>query len=250
MTTPSAKLAESLEVLRLLQKDGGGAAIRARDMTRTHRERLLANGFLREVIKGWYIPARPEEAPGESSAWYAAFWPFAAAYLESRFGRNWSLSPEQSISLHGGNWTVPRRLVVRSARARNNVTNFPHGTSLLDLRAALPAAPERQEKEGLRIFSLESALIECSASFFSHHATDVRAAMATLVDPSRLLSRLLEGGRTTIAGRLAGAFRNNGRDDIANEIVATMTAAGYDVRETDPFADRPAVALPFRQTSP
>jgi hypothetical protein len=248
MITPSAKLAESLEVLRALQKDGGGAAIRARDMTRTHRERLLANGFLREVMKGWYRPARPDEAPGEST-WYAAFWPFAAAYLESRFGRNWSLSPKQSISLHGGNWTVPRQLVVRSARARNNVTNFPHGTSLLELRAALPAASDRQDREGLRIFSLESALIECSASFFSHHATDVRAAMATLGDPSRLLSRLLEGGRTTIAGRLAGAFRNNGRDDIANEIVTTMTAAGYDVRETDPFADRPAFALPSRETS-
>lgn len=250
MVTPSEKLAESLEVLHALQEDGAGAAIRARDMTRTHRERLVASGFLREVIKGWYIPTRPDEPPGESTAWYAAFWPFAAAYLESRFGRNWSLSPEQSISLHSGNWTVPKQLVVRSARARNRVTNFPHGTSLLDLRAALPAASDRQEKEGLRIFSLESALIECSTNFFSHHATDVRAAMATLRDPSRLLSRLLEGGHTTIAGRLAGAFRNNGRDDIADEIVRTMTAAGYDIRETDPFADRPAFALPSRETSP
>lgn len=250
MVTPSEKLAESLEVLHKLQKDGGGAAIRARDLTRTHRERLLASGFLREVIKGWYIPTRPEEAPGESTAWYAAFWPFAAAYLESRFGRNWSLSPDQSISLHGGNWTVPRQLVVRAARARNKVTNFPHGTSLLDLRAALPAPSDRQDKEGLRIFSLESALIECSINFFSHHATDVRAALATLRDPSRLLSRLLEGGHTTIAGRLAGAFRNNGRDDIADEIIKTMATVGYDIRETDPFADRPAFALLSRETSP
>lgn len=250
MVTPSEKLAESLEVLHALQKDDGGAAIRARDMTRTHRERLVASGFLREVIKGWYIPTRPDEAPGESTAWYAAFWAFAAAYLESRFGRNWSLSPAQSISLHGGNWTVPKQLVVRSARARNKVTNFPHGTSLLDLRAALPAASDRQEKEGLRIFSLESALIECSTNFFSHHATNVRAAMATLRAPSRLLSRLLEGGHTTIAGRLAGAFRNNGRDDIADDIVRTMAAAGYNVRETDPFADRPAFVLPSRETSP
>ena len=58
------------------------------------------------------------------------------------------------------------------------------------------------------------------------------------------------GGHTTIAGRLAGAFRNNGRGDIADEIVRTMAAAGYDVRETDPFADHPAFALPSRETSP
>lgn len=249
MATPSEKLAESLEALHAVQK-GGGAAVRSRDLTRTHRERLLANGFLREVIKGWYIATRPGETPSESTAWYAVFWAFAAAYLESRFGRHWSLSPDQSLSLHGGNWTVPRQLVVRSPRARNKVTNFPHGTSLLDLRAALPPAGDTQQEEGLRIFSRESALIECSPNFFSHHATDVRAALSTIREASALLARLLNGGHSTIAGRLAGAFRNSGRDAIADEILKTMAAAGYTVRETDPFADRPAVALPSRQTSP
>ena len=100
MASPSQKLAKSLEVLRGLQDAGRGAAIRARDLTRTHRERLVANGFLREVIRGWYIPARPGEAPGESTAWYAAFWSFAAAYLEARFGRSWVLSPEPVSYTH------------------------------------------------------------------------------------------------------------------------------------------------------
>ena len=159
MASPSEKLAESLEILHGLQNANGAAAIRAKDMTRTHRERLLANGFLQEVIKGWYIPSRPDEVKGESTAWYASFWRFAAVYLETRFGRNWCLSPEQSLSLHGGNWTVPRQLAVRSPKGKNNVTKLPHGTSLLDLHAAIPAAADRDEKDGLRIFSLESALI-------------------------------------------------------------------------------------------
>ncbi|HXV64547.1 MAG TPA: Fic family protein, partial [Vicinamibacteria bacterium] len=51
-------------------------------------------------------------------------------------------------------------------------------------------------------------------------------------------------------GRLAGAFRNNGQDDTANEIVNTMSTAGYDVRESDPFEDRPALALVPREPSP
>src|ERR1017187_308158 len=159
MSTPSEKLAQSLEILGKLQNSNRAAAVRARDLSRTHRERLLANGFLQEVIKGWYIPSRPDEAKGESTAWYASFWRFAAAYLEKRFGRNWSLSPEQSLSLHAGNWTVPRQLAVRAPKARNKVTTLPHGTSLLDLRAALPAAGDAEENEGLRVFSLESALI-------------------------------------------------------------------------------------------
>src|SRR5712692_9828245 len=249
MATPPEKLAQSLERLHKLQTADGAAAIRARDLPRTHRERLVSSGFLQEVIKGWYIPSRPDEVKGESTAWYASFWRFAAVYLETRFGRNWSLSPEQSLSLHGGNWTVPRQLVVRSPRAGNTVTPLPHRTSLLDVRAALPAAADRQQKEGLRISAVDSALVEGSPNYFSNHAIDVRAVLATIRDPSRLLASLLEGGHSTIAGRLAGAFRNNGRDAIADEIVKTMTAAGYSVRENDPFEDRPALALPARETS-
>lgn len=48
--SPPPKLADSLEALHELQRQGV-VAIRSRDLSRTHRERLLANGFLREVIK-------------------------------------------------------------------------------------------------------------------------------------------------------------------------------------------------------
>jgi len=74
--------------------------------------------------------------------------------------------------------------------------------------------------------------------------------MAVIRDASGLLAKLLEGGHSTIAARLAGAFRNGGRERIADEIVKTMSAAGYAVRETDPFNDRPALALPVREASP
>lgn len=89
-------------------------------MTRTHRERLLKNGFIREVMKGWYIPARPDEPAGESTSWYASFWSFCAAYLDSRFAEEWCVSPEQSISLHTGNGVVPRQLLVRAPRGATN----------------------------------------------------------------------------------------------------------------------------------
>lgn len=250
MAAPSEKLAQSLEALHQLQTPSGAVAIRARDLSRTHRERLLANGFLQEVIKGWYIPSRPDEVRGDSTPWYASFWRFCSAYLEARFKNNWCLSPEQSLSLHGGNWTVPRQLVVRSPQARNKITKLPHGTSLLDLRSALPALADRGEKEGMRVFSLESALIASSPNYFSTNSTDARAVLSMIRDPSPLLAQLLEGGHSKIAGRLAGAFRNAGRDRVADEITKTMSAAGYDVREADPFTDRASLILPTRETSP
>jgi hypothetical protein len=250
MAKPSEKLAQSLELLHKAQAAEGGAAIRASDLSRTHRERLVKNGFLDPVIKGWYIPSRPDEARSESTAWYASFWRFCSAYLEERFDSHWCLSPEQSLSLHAANWSVPHQLMVRSPGARNKITKLPHGTSVFDLRAALPAAKDRIEKDGLRVFSVESALIESSPNYFRRQSTDVRAVLATVRDSSSLLERLLDGGHTVIAGRLAGAFRNIGRDRTADEIIDTMSAAGFDVRETDPFTNQAPVPIAARETSP
>jgi hypothetical protein len=250
MPTPAEKLAQSLEVLGQLQQAEGDAAIRAKDLSRTHRERLVANGFLREVIKGWYIPSRPEEVSGESTPWYASFWRFCAAYLKERFGAAWCLSPEQSLSYLAGNRTVPRQLMVRSPRARNRITALPHNTSLFDVRAALPKADDIDLRDNLRLFSPETALIACSPRFFSSNPTDLRAVLLTLRDASSLLRRLLEGGHSTIAGRLAGAFRNCGRERIADDIVKTMAAAGYEIRESDPFADKPGLFFSAREISP
>jgi len=249
MTRPQEKLADSLKALKELQ-ERGVVAIRSADLTRTHRERLLRNGFLYEVMKGWYILARPDGAAGESTAWYAAFWAFCAAYLNERFGTEWSLSPEQSLSLHVGNRALPRQLLVRSPKARNRVTPLPHETSLLDVRAALPAEGQREEKEGLRLFSVPAALIACAPGYFSQKAIDARAALAMVRDASDVLALLLDGGHSAVAGRLAGAFRNIGRARIADDILKTMRAAGYDLRENDPFSDRPALALPVREQSP
>jgi len=249
MASPHEKLAESLTALRALQ-DRGVVAVRSGDLTRTHQERLVKNGFLQEVMKGWYIPARPDEATGESTAWYASFWGFCAAYLKGRFGTNWSLSPEQSLLLHAGNMSIPRQLLVRSPKARNKITTLPHDTSLFDTRAALPEAGQITEKEGLRLFSVPSGLVNCGSGFFRQNPTDARAVLAMVRSASDVLALLLEGGRTTVAGRLAGAFRNIGRDRIADDIVKTMQTADYDSREKDPFEDTIDLILPSRELSP
>ena len=250
MAPPSEKLARSLELLSRLQREDGAVAIRSADMPRVDRERLIAAGFLQEVMKGWYIPARPDEVKGESTAWYTSFWRFCATYLQARFGTEWCLSPEQSLSLHGGNWSVPKQLLVRSPGAGNKVTNLPHNTSLLDVRAQVPSDNDTADIEGIRVFGIEAALIACAPSYFAQNPTDIRAALAMVKDASGLLAQLLEGGHSTIAGRLAGAFRNIGRDRIADDIVKAMTAAGYPIRENDPFAESSPLILSQRELSP
>lgn len=249
MATPQEKLAESLQVLEALQADGV-VAVRSSDLSRTHRERLVKNGFLQEVMKGWYIPSRPDEERGESTAWYASFWDFCAAYLEERFDDKWSLSPEQSLFIHAGALAVPQQLLVRAPGARNKTTNLAYGTSVFEVRAAIPDAKQMVIKDGLRLFSAPAALVSSGPGVFRQNATEARTALALVRDPSELLSLLLDGGHTTIAGRLAGAFRNIGRDRIANEILKTMRAAGFDARETDPFEGNESFTISGREPSP
>jgi len=249
MATPQQKLADSLEALQTLQKQGV-LAIRSADLSRIHRERLVKGGFLQEVMKGWYIPSRPDEAGGESTTWYASFWDFCAAYLTVRFNENWSLSPEQSLFIHTGNRTVPRQLLVRSPRARNKVTALAHDTSLLEVRAPLPYEGREAIVDGLRLFSLPAALVAVGAGLFTRNATEARAALAMVRDASEVLTILLSGGHSVVAGRLAGAFRNIGRKRIADEIIQAMRAAGYDVRESDPFDSPAPFTHPSRALSP
>jgi hypothetical protein len=249
MATLSQKLADSLAELKALQ-DHQVTAIRSAQLSRTHRERLLKNGFIREVIKGWYIPYSPDEPASESTTWYASFWAFAAGYLNERFGTEWCVSADQSISLHTGNWTVPKQLLVRSPNGGNKPTTLLHGISIFDVRLELPRSEDIETKGGMRLMCLPAALIACAPGHFAARPIEMRAALSIITDASEVLSRLLAGAHSSVAGRLAGAFRNIGRDQIADNIIASMRAAGFTVNETEPFKDKLAGSFPARETSP
>ena len=238
MATPAEKLAKSLEKLKSMQDDDGLAVVRSRDLSESDRKLLLNKGFIKKVMKGWYIPCRPDEQQGDSTSWYVSYWKFCALYLRERFGDNWVLSPEHSLLQHAGNRAIPKQLIVRAPGARNKVTDLIHETSLLEVRAKLPSESEVTKKNGIRLFSVASGLANCNPGFFSQHHIDARALLGVMPDPSEILHLLLQEGKTTIAGRLAGAFRNAGRAHLADDIMKTMRKAGFEIRESDPFMKR------------
>ena len=247
MATPHEKLAASLTVLRDLQKSGR-RVFRSQDLSRLHRERLLQNGFLQEVSKGWLISTSPGARDGDSTPWYVSFWEFCGRYCEERFGDDWHLSPEQSLLLHAEKTVIPTQVVIHSPKATNHKISLLFGTSLYDLKQPrMPSPADLTVRDGLRLFTPAAALIRVSEAFLAANAIEGRVVLASLRDASELLRLLLDGGHSVVAGRLAGALRGLGRTDAAGEIVATMKAAGYDVRESDPFAGRaphPAAAGP------
>jgi len=139
---------------------------------------------------------------------------------------------------------------VRSPKGNNKPTALPHGVSIFDVRLELPPPDDIEAKGGMRVMRLPAALIACAPGQFAARPIEMRAALAVITDASEVLSRLLAGGHSTVAGRLAGAFRNIGRDQIANNIIASMRAAGFTINETDPFKDKRTAMLPTRETSP
>ena len=150
--------------------------------------------------------------------------------------------PEQSLNLHVGNRTVPNQLIVRSGKGSNNITPLPQNTSILDVQSALPSKQDIEQKENLNVLSLPASLIACSPNYFRSNPTDARAALAMVSDASEILPRLLDGGHSVVAGRLAGAFRHIGRDRISEDIVKSMKAADFDCREDNPF-DTPQIVF-------
>ena len=249
MATPSEKLAESLERLKALQ-EAGIVAIRTSDLTRIHRERLLSNGFIKEVLLGWYIAVPHDEQAGDSTSWYSSFWDFCARYLQERYEDDYCISAEQSLMLHAGNIAVPKQLIIRSTKGNNTATPLLYGTSLFVMKSPLPDKAEIETYNGVRVVNLVSSLIHSTPTLFEREPVDTRTALMMLRDASELLAYLLEGGHTKIAGRLAGAYRNIGNDKIADDIIKTMKAAGYDVRESDPFKETIDVKINPREHSP
>jgi len=237
MATLPQKLASSLEKLHKLQS-GGRRVLRSKEFPRADRERLLDQGFLREVIKGWLISASPDAAPGDTTPWFASFWEFCARYCEFRFGKNWHLSAEQSLLLHAEDTVIPTQVIVYSRKGTNNTLSLLFGTSFYDLKSKMPNASDLVVKSGLRLFKPATALVRVSEDFMRRHPAEVHVLLAGIRDSSEILTPLLAGGHTVVAGRLAGAFACFGRKDVADEIVKAMKAAGYDVRPADPFAEQ------------
>ncbi len=241
MAAPNEKLAASLTALRDLQK-GGRRVFQSRELSRTDRERLLLNGFVQEVMKGWLISSSPGAGEGDSTPWYASFWEFCARYCGERFGDEWYLSPEQSLLLHAENTVIPAQVIIHSPKGANNKATLLFGTSLYDLKQPqMPPAADLTVRDGLRLFSPAAATVKVPEAFFTSNPMETQVVLASFRDVSELLRRLLDGGHSIVAGRLAGAFRRIGRAEAADEILTTMKAAGYDVRETDPLAGHAAL---------
>lgn len=67
-------------------------------------------------------------------------------------------------------------------------------------------------------------------------------------DISSMTAVAIEGGHTTRAGRVVGALRSIGREEMADTLLTTMRQIGYEVSEENPFEEN--IRLPETSVSP
>lgn len=229
---PREQLAASLDTLRKLAKDG---IVKSSELTRGDRERLLKNGFIEEVMKGWLILTNPEAEKGSTTSWYPSFWPFIRRYLNERFGDDYCLSPEASLLRHTASTLIPQQVVVITRKKGVQKIDLPHRTSLLLYQDTARFPENRVNQENMWIMDLTSALCRIQPVFFKNNPLDTEIALRMVKDISAITRVLVQGGHSGIAGRLAGAYRELNENEMADRILGDMEIAGFNVREINPF---------------
>ncbi len=227
-------LADSLS---RVEESAAAGIVRSQDITRRDRERLLKNGWLQQIITGWYLLVSPQALQGESTAWYASFWEFLQQYLYEKFAENYCLSAETSLDIHTADNIIPKQVVIITKVGGHYTLSLPHHGSIViyqDVKK-FPAVIETKNK--LQLMPVSLALCRTTKSFFQRQAMNAKIALLMLRDPSELTRHLLQEGMVQAAGRLAGACRHIGREDFALAIIQTMKAAGFEVVEVNPFAE-------------
>ncbi|MEN8135664.1 MAG: Fic family protein [Thermodesulfobacteriota bacterium] len=232
---PQQLLAEALRAGRAAAKDD---IVKSSSIDRKYREILVKENCLTEVIKGWYLLTTPEGG-GSTTAWFGGVWAFLRHYLSDRFGNNgFCLSAESSFNLHTGDTSIPRQLIILTKKASNTNIDLLHGTSVLFMTNKVNFPKEREKWNGLWIMRLPYALCRLSPSYFKNAPRNIEIALSS---PSLSVAEI---SRTifkyeTLAGaeRIIGAYKHLGKEGKAKQIRQDLVAAGYKIKEVDPFIE-------------
>jgi len=234
-TRQQSALAKALQALKALQETHAASVLHGSSLLgASNTKQLVKNGFLEQVLKGWYIPSSPAHA-GTTVTWYASYWAFVAAYCNNRFGNGWCLTPEESTSVWSGANIIPQQVIVRVLKGSNSIQSLPHGTSIFNLTAKLPTRIDKDRTYGLNIYPLAEALLRCSPAFYANHPIETRACLQALENNDTLAAAVLDVGGGTYAGRLVGALKAVGRSDVAESVRLVLKTVGRRVDESNPF---------------
>jgi len=227
MPSESQKLSSALrEARRVASHD----VLRTAELPRQVREYLQHAGWLHEIIKGYAALVKPNARDNESTVWQANYWNFMAAYLRERFAESYVLSAESSLDLLTGNNVLPRQVIVYSTTGGQGYISLPQGYSIFVSKVSKDRMPHEVASENdIATFSLESAIVRLSPSFFKKSFDTAKVALL-LADVSKLARAIVvEEQGETVASRIFEKLQEVGRVDDAVQFAELLKAAGFPI---------------------
>jgi Fic family protein len=102
----------------------GTGIVEGTKLKRQSRELLEKTGWLTKILRGWYIMAVPKGPNTVTAIWYSNYWDFLNAYLSSRFGNDYCLSPVDSLTFHSQDNVLPESINVYTKRKSPTTTEI------------------------------------------------------------------------------------------------------------------------------
>ena len=233
--SPKNLLATSLERVSSVSHMG---IVKTGDISRQDRQRLIDGGWLKEIIKGWYLlTSRPDTEMtehGDTSLWFSHFWDFTRIFLSSKYANNYCLSAENSLDLHTGVTTIPKQIVVIVSKGGGNNLLLPSDTSILAYPDSKNLPIDVDLVSGVQIMKLPEALSRVSKNYFTSSPVNAQLALMQ-VNESDLSRYLIEKSAQRPAGRLMGAYTFLGNESRSRRIKKDMRAIGYRIQSENPY---------------
>lgn len=229
------EIASALERVRHTAQLAGGNFIRSGNIARSDRELLLRTRWIEPIIKGWYMLVKPEVMPGESSIWFANFWKFIAAYLESLYGKEYCLGAENSLDIHTEATSIPEQVIVIVKAGGGAPVKLPFNTSIFPYKDAKNLPENRIEKKGLQVMRLGYCLCKAAPTYFKKNPQEAEIALRLVQTPEELLQPILEHGFKNAAARLIGAYEFLGDKRMVLQMNQTLVMNGLSIKPENPF---------------
>ena len=231
---PQRPEAESDRV-RAARKRAGIAARRSilasANLSRSDRELLLRAGYLRRLMKGWYLLGS-EPRPGLSDQDLSdlppsCFYAFLGRYLDDRLGERWCLSAESSLRFLLDRERIPERIVAVAEFGSTTHHSFPGLTALTVYRDLDRFPSDTTSWSGLRVMNPETALARLKPAALEREPDLMRRALDLVRQWPEFAHQLAEEGRVTAAVRMISELDSAGRPEPARHLEAVMAAAGH-----------------------
>lgn len=226
------KLAYALEKASNVAVDN---IVQAKMLTERHRNLLVKQGFLKPVIRGWYMLDADitTQNAGESALWFDSIWGFVGQYLAHLFGEEYWLSPESSLDLLTSNNALPQQIIVY-AKSSTRIVNLPHDMSLL-VANSTKQPYKTQNIAGVNVVSLESVLASIGPSSFTQNPISLQIAVNT-ADVSELAAAFEHTRNASAVGRTIGALKALHLDEAYIQLKRIVDGIGFiELDEKNPF---------------